>query len=93
MVGFILIVFGLNSAVWSYVYGKCLKCIPRFLILLFGVFLSMSALLFMLFWEREPNLLVFFILSAVLGAADAVWNTIPTSRLHITRARYIVLES
>ena len=84
-VGFTLIVLGVCSAIMSIVYSRLLKYLPRFLIIFFGVALSGSMLLFMLFWERMPSYTVIFIIAVGWGAADAVWTTMPTSRLPLTR--------
>ena len=80
-VGFTLITLGLSSSIMSIVYSRCLKCLPRFLIILFGVILSSSMLLFMLFWERGPSYYAIFAIALGWGAADALWNTMPASTL------------
>ena len=80
-VGFTLIVLGVCSAIMSIICSRLLKYFPRFAIILFGVALSGSMLLFMLFWERVPSYAVVFTIAIGWGTADAVWNTMPTSRL------------
>ena len=80
-VGFTLIVLGLSSSIMSVIYSRLLKYFPRFLIVMFGVCLSSALLLFMLLWERVPSYAAIFAVSAGWGAADAVWTTMPASRL------------
>ena len=80
-VGFTLIALGVSSAIMSIICSRLLKYIPRFAIMLFGIALSGSMLLFMLFWERVPSYAVIFTIAVGWGTADAVWNTMPTSTL------------
>ena len=84
-VGFTLIVLGVSSAVMSIIYSRLLKYLPRFLIVLFGVALSVSTLLFMLLWERVPSYYAIFAIAVGWGAADAVWTTMPTSRCPLNK--------
>lgn len=81
MVGFVLIVLGLCSSLSSVAIGRFLKYLPRFAIVLFGASLSVTTILFMVMWQREPSFVAFFVIAAVWGSADAVWTTVPTSRL------------
>ena len=69
----------------SIVYSRLVKCVPRLAIVLFGMALSAAMLLFMLFWERVPSYSVIFTIAAGWGAADAMWHTMPTSRLPLTK--------
>ena len=79
-VGFTLIVVGVCSAVMSIVYSHLLKFVPRLVIVLFGMALTTTMLLFMLFWERRPSYYAIFFIAAGWGVADAMWTTIPASR-------------
>ena len=84
-VGFTLIALGVSSAITSIVCSRLVKYLPRFLVVLFGVALSVAMLLFMLFWERVPSYYVIFTIAVGWGASDAVWNTMPTSRLPLNQ--------
>ena len=79
-VGFTLMVLGATSAIMSMVYGETMKYISPFVIVLFGATLNVSLILFLLIWERVPSYIVIFAFVIGWGVADAVWNTVNTSK-------------
>ena len=83
LVGFAIILFGISSAVVSIAYSKLVKHIPIFAFALFGAFLSIGVILFLLIWERVPSYAVIFSFAVVWGVTDAVWNTVSLSKLYI----------
>ena len=50
--GFTLIALGLSSATVSIAYGKVVKSIPRFIIVLLGAAINVILLVFLFVWER-----------------------------------------
>ena len=79
-VGYALAVFGLVAALSSYVVGLSVKYVPRFVVVLIGLFTYVGLLVFLLLWERESSYmyvrLVVFLFCAAWGFGDAIWNTI-----------------
>ena len=80
MVGFVLILLGMSSAATSMAYSRVMKCIPRLAIALFAASLNIGVIIFLLIWERAPSYAVIFSFAVVWGMADAIWNTVPTSK-------------
>jgi len=80
-VGFTLIALGLSSATVSIMYGKVVKCIPRFLVVLLGAAINVILLVFLFVWERVPSYEVIFAFAVGWGAADAVCHNVSCSRL------------
>lgn len=79
--GFTLIALGLSSATVSITYGKVVKCIPRFIIVLLGAAINVILLVFLFVWERVPSYEVIFAFAVGWGAADAVCHNVSCSRL------------
>ena len=84
-VGFIIIAFGLTSAVMSFVYGRIVKYVPRLFIFVFGSTINIILLVFLLVWSLAPSYIVIFMFAIGWGIADAVWNTMVTSEFDILR--------
>ncbi len=80
-IGFTLICLGVTSAVMSYVYGKLVKFVPRYSIVLFASFLNVALIVTLLLWSREPSYPLIFTFAVGWGAADAVWHAITSGIL------------
>ena len=80
-IGFTVIALGLSSAVVSIAYGRVIKIIPRFTIVLLGAAVNVTLLVFLFIWERVPSYGVIFIFAIGWGAADAVWHNVLCSKL------------
>ena len=92
--GFTLIALGLSSATVSIAYGKVVKSIPRFIIVLLGAAINVILLVFLFVWERVPSYEVIFAFAIGWGVADAVWHNVSCSRLlymHKNKNAYILL--
>ena len=83
-VGFTLIALGLSSGVVSIAYGRVIKFIPRFTIVLLGASINVTLLLFLFVWERVPSYAVIFTFAIGWGAADAVWHNVMCSKWSCT---------
>jgi len=72
--------YGVSSTIGSFVTGKLLSYIPRYVIMVLNLLLILSLLIFLLLWDREPSYVVVFLVPILWGICDAVWNTITTSK-------------
>ena len=59
--------------------GRLFKCVPQFLIVYPFAAVMTGTVVFLLFWEREPNYLILFTFVAVLGMCEGMWFNIPPS--------------
>jgi len=80
-VGFTVIALGLSSAVVSIAYGRVIKIIPRFTIVLLGAAVNVTFLVFLFIWERLPSYGVIFTFAIGWGAANGVWHNVMSSKL------------
>lgn len=77
--------FGASSAIGSYITGKILSRVPRFVMMLLNLLLMLSLLIFLLVWDREPNYAVVFIVPILWGVCDSIWNIITTSKFGLLK--------
>ena len=75
-VGYVMITYGVCDAVFSMGFGYIIKIVGRIPIFIFGAFLNTVVIGVLFNWMPNPNEnYVFFILAALWGIADAVWQT------------------
>ncbi|KAM9316719.1 protein unc-93 homolog A-like [Gastrophryne carolinensis] len=75
-VGYVMICFAATNAFCSLLFGKLSQYTGRMFLFFFAALTNAACILAMLFWKPNPNeLAVFFILPAIWGMADAVWQT------------------
>ncbi|CAH0715374.1 unnamed protein product, partial [Brenthis ino] len=73
-IGFVMICFGVFNALAAPVAGVVVKLTGRFPVMVTALILNLCLLTSMLLWRPDPEQwLVFFVLAAIWGAADAVW--------------------
>ena len=82
-VGFTLLSLGVSSGIMSMVYGRIVKYVPRFAIVLFGTSLNLTFIITLLIWQRVPSYAVIFAFAVGWGVADAVWNTMNASKFEV----------
>eukprot|EP00731_Ephydatia_muelleri_P023291 Em0015g874a len=82
-VGFMIIAFGLTSAVMSVLLGKILKYAPRFVFVNVAGLMNILLMIFLLKWDRTPSYVLIFLFPVVWGAADGIWSTVSASFLGI----------
>ena len=91
-VGFSSMCFGVSSAAGSLFIGKILSHIPRFVVMLLNWLLMLSLMVFLLVWDREPNLAVVFVIPILWGFCDSIWNTVTTSKSLISIYLYTMFR-
>ena len=80
MVGFVLLVLGFFSATTSFLYGKLVAYIPRYLLTLTAFVINLFFYLFLEFWVRVPSYVLIFLFAVGWGVADGIWNTMSASK-------------
>ncbi|XP_048842436.1 protein unc-93 homolog A isoform X1 [Brienomyrus brachyistius] len=75
-VGYVMICFAATNSVSSFTVGKLSQYTGRFALFTFAAVINLAGALTFLLWKPHPNELpVFFVLPALWGLADAIWQT------------------
>ncbi|XP_053316046.1 protein unc-93 homolog A-like isoform X2 [Spea bombifrons] len=75
-VGYVMICFAATDAVCSLLFGKLSQYTGRVFLFYFAAVTNVACIITMLLWRPHPDqLAVFFVLPALWGMADAVWQT------------------
>ena len=75
-VGFVMICFGATDAFFSLTLGRLTKYTGRIPVFISGALIHLSVICMMLIWRPHHSLLwVFYVIAALLGYCDAVWQT------------------
>lgn len=75
-VGFVLICYGACDSLFSFIFGGAQKYTGRMPLFTFAALINLALILTFQFWTPLPdNEALFFILPALWGIADAVWQT------------------
>ena len=75
-VGFVLMAYGATDALCSFSFGFIIKQVGRVPIFLFGMLINGIVIVVLFTWSPHPDqAYVFYILAALWGMADAVWQT------------------
>ncbi|KAI5631206.1 ion channel regulatory protein UNC-93 domain-containing protein [Phthorimaea operculella] len=85
-IGFVMICFGVFNALAAPVGGSVVKLTGRYPVMVTALLLNLGLITALLLWRPSPDQwLIFFILAAVWGTADAVWLVqVNGSKLRIT---------
>jgi MFS family permease len=71
-----MICFGVTDAAFSFLLGKLTQYTGRIPIFISGMIVHITAIVIMLFWNPHGDLIwVFYVLAALQGYCDAVWQT------------------
>lgn len=75
-VGYVLMVFGVTSAVFSLLVGLAAHHIPRDTVVGIGAVLHLGLIVFLIVWQPDVTLVaVFFTIAGLWGICDAIWLT------------------
>ena len=75
-VGFVLMAYGVTDALCSFSFGFVIKHVGRVPIFLFGTLVNGVVVVVLFTWSPHPDqAYVFYVLAALWGMADAVWQT------------------
>ena len=80
LVGFVIIVLGVTGAVVGMLYGKAIKVVPRFILVLLASVFSSGLVVFLLVWERVPSYAFIFSFAILWGGSESIWNTYAASK-------------
>ncbi|KAB7500720.1 UNC93-like protein [Armadillidium nasatum] len=76
MVGYVYLCYGISDAIFSYGFTPLMKYTKRLPIFTFGFLLDLALMITLLLWQPHPDkYIVFFVIPALWGMADAVWQT------------------
>ncbi|KAG7155255.1 protein unc-93 homolog A-like [Homarus americanus] len=76
MVGYVLISLGVSAAFFSVALTPLVKVVGRVPIFTFAFLINASLVVTFTYWKPHPDHMPwFFVISALWGAADAVWQT------------------
>lgn len=73
-VGYVMICFGITDAACSFAFGPISKHFGRVTVFTLGVALNAAGIALMFFWQGEGKA-IYFVIAALWGAGDAVWQT------------------
>lgn len=75
-VGFVMICYGVADSVASITSGAAVKKLGRIPIFVLGAVVNFALLFTFLFWRPDPTQsLVYFVIAALWGFSDAIWQT------------------
>lgn len=75
-IGRVVIVFGVCNATFSFASGYIIKLVGRPTLFVFGCLMNIIVIIVMLLWTpRVSQVYVIYILAALWGLGDAVWQT------------------
>lgn len=75
-IGYVLIVYGVVDAVCSASFGNLIQYVGRVPIFIGGAIINIICVIILFVWIPNPEQnYLFFIIAALWGAADAVWQT------------------
>ena len=75
-VGYVLICYGAADAIGSITCGSIVKRVGRIPIFIFGASLNAALITTLFLWRPDPsNSAVFFVIAALWGLSDSIWQT------------------
>lgn len=82
-VGFVMICYGVADALGSVTGGAAVKKLGRIPIFIFAALINLALIITFLLWRPDPTQpAIFFVIAALWGLADAVWQTQINGELH-----------
>ncbi|XP_069973711.1 UNC93-like protein isoform X2 [Penaeus vannamei] len=76
MVGYVMICYGVCDAVCSVSFSPLVKMIGRVRVFSVGAVINLVIIITLRYWMPHPDdFLVFFVMAALWGVSDAVWQT------------------
>ncbi|XP_066987255.1 UNC93-like protein [Macrobrachium rosenbergii] len=76
MVGYVMICYGVCDAICSVSFSPLVKVIGRVPIFTMGAIINLCIIIALRYWIPHPDdILVFFVVAALWGVSDAVWQT------------------
>ncbi|XP_053315961.1 protein unc-93 homolog A-like [Spea bombifrons] len=79
-VGFVIICFGVTNSICAAIFGKLAQYTGRIPLFIFGAAINIGCIIGFLVWKPSTgNFAIFFVMSALWGIADAVWQTLLSS--------------
>ena len=75
-VGFVLMAYGATDALCSFSFGFVIRHVGRAPIFVFGMLINAAVIVVLFTWAPHPEqAYLFYVLAALWGMADAVWQT------------------
>ena len=80
IVGYAVMVYGVGNSLGNFISGKVLSLGAKSPLVLATSFFHLAIIFFLLFWEREPILLILLFTIFLWGLCDGSWLTICSSK-------------
>ncbi|CAB3404330.1 unnamed protein product [Caenorhabditis bovis] len=75
-IGFVLASFGISDAICSLVFGPLIKLFGRMPLFVFGAVVNLLMIVTLMIWPlNAADTQIFYVVAAMWGMADGVWNT------------------
>uniref|UniRef100_A0A8R1DZ16 Protein unc-93 homolog A n=1 Tax=Caenorhabditis japonica TaxID=281687 RepID=A0A8R1DZ16_CAEJA len=75
-IGFVMACFGISDAICSLVFGPLIKLFGRMPLFMFGAVVNLLMIVTLMVWPlNAADTQIFYVVAAVWGMADGVWNT------------------
>ncbi|CAL2037061.1 unnamed protein product [Caenorhabditis brenneri] len=75
-IGFVMACFGISDAVCSLVFGPLIKLFGRMPLFVFGAVVNLLMIVTLMVWPlNAADTQIFYVVAAMWGMADGVWNT------------------
>jgi len=76
-------VYALFSGISSFLTGKIyLAHLPRYVVAIVTTLITLSLLMFLIIWERQPSYVFVFTFIALWGTVIGQWITVTASKLN-----------
>ena len=75
-VGFVIVSYGVTSALNSLVTGRLVKHIPDYWFIYGALAINVGLMLFLTLWQRGPSFAAVFVFALGWGITVGVWNTL-----------------
>ncbi|CAG12950.1 unnamed protein product, partial [Tetraodon nigroviridis] len=74
-VGFVMMCFGASNSIFSFLFGRLARYTGRLALICLAAVTNLACIITFLLWKPDPQqLYLFFLLPALWGMADAVWQ-------------------
>ncbi|CAP29326.2 Protein CBR-UNC-93 [Caenorhabditis briggsae] len=75
-IGFVMACFGISDAICSLVFGPLIKLFGRMPLFVFGAVVNLLMIVTLMVWPlNAADTQIFYVVAAMWGMADGVWNT------------------
>ena len=85
-----MMTYGLSNSVGSIICGRILGYVNYNIVVIVNAAFHAGTIVFLIIWEREPNIIVLFLIPIIYGICVGAWLAISYSKLHIVIISYCI---